>query len=586
MDIRAQLEQILQNPDSVRELKEETVSALQKTLSPHGIIGPANGEKQLVNMSILNWRESYMRRIHMTSLIGYLNRTVADWDPYEFEGVFEDGQRSAKALDAMYKLPAVSSSSDNKLPSDQSLGNNRLDKAQVQAIVSDFLARNFNFNPDLHVREAGRTKGTDSKTASKDKAAVADEVARIRAKCLNPTAYGADQASRSASAAKIYAEFAPLLADDDTRSRLKSALVALGRESQDASALVARSALEASVSCSNILKTVSSLSSGLDSPIFEEDSGLLVKNREELNSARSRLEPYVADDLAAVGRDTAFSIPPAEVFYNWERYLTNHYEVIRDVVAALYFEQPDIEFAVQLFEAYSGPDAEAEAKAYRFRHEAAMVAPMLTVETGAWTLLGPFRQNTERYEFYNKNSEMIKRLFEQAESDQKMGSDLIKKVVRRKKAQNIKEDGPDAPGLEEYKSVAGTADRLKKSEVLTKEDKEEILKKQQEKEMAEVPDNAVQMDVYRPDAQGLIVRDKIYIEAEQPNYLNETAAKMDMSKLGVVMPKVDSKASESSIFGAHKSIVGTDQRVLGMQADGSNTSDNLRKSSAEAFKGE
>lgn len=541
------IEQILQNPESINNFNEEKISKLEKELSPLGIVLPAAGAKKLVNMSILNLRDDYLRRLHMTSLIGYVYRTLEEYDPFEFKDLFEDAR-------------------NNTIKETYNCGGSELTQAQIKKIVKLFLDKNFNFNPDLHVRQAGKTHGNESKTATTNKEAVAQEILKIRDRCSNSNT--ADLPLSKKISETIVSKFASHIpTEGGLREQFTKSIEMLERSTSDYSALVAATTKDVIQSITTIIKTVES--AGLSNALSDE-VGILAKNRNKLSALRTILEPTVEAKIAETGKHTVNTLPPADVFHHWERYLNNHYEIMRDIVAALYYEQPDIEFAVQLYNAFEGEKAEEDAKKHRLMHESALICPMLTIETGSWTLLGPFKENRDRLEFYNKNAEMLKKIFEQAEADTKLGGQLVKKVVHKSKAKNIRDFGPDnQKGLEEYQAIVGTVDRLRSKPALTKEEKDALFEAQRQKEMLEVPDDAIQMDVFKPDEAGGLTRDKIYIEAEDPKYLNDPdiSNNIDISKLGPIQPRTDSFASESAIFGAHKSMVGTDQQVRDMGFD-------------------
>jgi hypothetical protein len=105
-------------------------------------------------------------------------------------------------------------------------------------------------------------------------------------------------------------------------------------------------------------------------------------------------------------------------------------------------------------------------------------------------------------------------MFEQMEADQKMGTDIMKNRVKNEKAKNIKEFGADDEGLGEYQKAMGVIDNFGSKSVLTQQEKEELAKAQQVKEMHEVPEDAVQVDVFHTK-DGKMVKDKFYTAADK-----------------------------------------------------------------------
>jgi hypothetical protein len=162
---------------------------------------------------------------------------------------------------------------------------------------------------------------------------------------------------------------------------------------------------------------------------------------------------------------------------------------------------------------------------YRKQHEAEFRAEVLTLENTGVSLIGPFKENRNRVEFYNKNVEIMKRMMEQMEKDHKLGKDLMEKQVKQKKRENIARDGPDAPGLREYSRAMNTMAELGAKKVLTREEQDKLNEARAVKEDAEVPADAIQIDMFVPstdeDGEAKLTRRKMYTQAEAPLHLQE-----------------------------------------------------------------
>jgi hypothetical protein len=199
--------------------------------------------------------------------------------------------------------------------------------------------------------------------------------------------------------------------------------------------------------------------------------------------------------LAGAYSDTepAIRATPVEVFYDFDRYLNNTYEQLREVTHQLYLERPDIEFSIIYHGSFDSPEA---AREFRLKNEEVIKHDVLTIENHGITMLGPFNENRERAEFYNKNTVLLKGMMEQLERDQRLGKDLIEKRVKREKGKDIAKHGPDAPGLANYINAINTTKDLGAKKGLTPEEQEKLADAMREKEQYEVPDDAIQMDTF------------------------------------------------------------------------------------------
>src|ERR1700742_3402269 len=77
-------QKIAADPELVCDLRAEESIELRKYLNPLGNI--VSAKKTYVNMGLVNWKEKYLRRLHMTALVGYLYSTLEE---YEDDGADE-----------------------------------------------------------------------------------------------------------------------------------------------------------------------------------------------------------------------------------------------------------------------------------------------------------------------------------------------------------------------------------------------------------------------------------------------------------------------------------------------------------------
>jgi hypothetical protein len=273
-------------------------------------------------------------------------------------------------------------------------------------------------------------------------------------------------------------------------------------------------------------------------------------------------------------RPAADHVPPQDTFHRWAYYTEVNYEELRTVTEALYPERPDLDMAMALWESYEGAPEEVDAAFEKHCQRYAEEAPssLKALEFGQWSLLADFKKNREKIQFFNKNTEVLKRILDRHAEDKKLGADLMRNRVRQTKAKNIAEEGPDDPALVQYKTgqlakgqgFAGQGVeqvisqeemlRLEKARGNIKAAKDLEVLEQYEKtiarlgeketsgqalsdlevqelavarthvararEMAAVPDDAIQVDVFTNDpVSGTFGKSHFYSRAEAPEHL-------------------------------------------------------------------
>lgn len=479
--------QIAADPDKVYELDSEDCIEVRKFMNPLG--GVVSTKKSYVNLSLVNWREKYLRRFHMTSLVGYIYRMLEEYEP-EKELLKEDLRYKAELKDAT-DPDTVTKIHEERV---------ELIKSTVKGIVKGFLDRNFNYNPDCHLRGSHSSgEEYDPERPPRGEA--------IKAACSNAVHGGRVDETLKGNNDKLYKYL---------RQNLLAGYQAIASSVKT---------LQAAINTLGDLRSHGDNSS--DTKSYDDHISILMKKYRELYRIMADMK-QLADPLAHADTLNAWKVdPPADVYHQFDRYITNHYEQLNDVCAALYNEKSDFEYAVILYDAYNSAE---EARAYRVQHESEFRTEVFTVESGAVTLLGPFKENRQRIDFFNKNTEILKKMMEQLETDHKLGEDLMAKQVKIQKRKNIEEAGPDHPALAEYTKTMNRAREFGAKKILSEEDKKELEaarnKAREIREDYEVPDGAIQVDMFFPDGDGL-KKTKFYTRAEAPLHMEDGSEYVD-----------------------------------------------------------
>jgi hypothetical protein len=132
---------------------------------------------------------------------------------------------------------------------------------------------------------------------------------------------------------------------------------------------------------------------------------------------------------------------PADTFYRIDNYMAVNYEYLRSIVEDVYFERPDFDYIINIYDSFSN---ENDAKTFVNKFQDQFIHDVHTIKNNNWTFLGPFKNNREKVDFYNDNTTHLKSILEQVESDQKLGKELMKKRVTNEKRKNIRTQGTHA----------------------------------------------------------------------------------------------------------------------------------------------
>jgi hypothetical protein len=500
--------EIMEDPERVMDasLTPEQILALQRRLNPYAGAAPqASGVKRMAAVSCTNLREEYIRRFTATSLVGFLYQVLGEWSvPASARRCAVEAPGAAAPLD-----PAVLA---GRLEAARELAGAAAEAKQEADQLE--LAAN-----DLELVGAGEGEGAQEYEARKQAAIEAARHAKAKLAGLTYAAHSityklgkaaGDSLQAAAEEGKRFPEVASVLEQhpppvpgavelsaEAAKQIIKDFLSAWlefdpsqhVRSAHDAGKLAASLAsvrLPGGQTATVDVKDPGRLADPAAYPLKPAPAHALAVSAitsapggkaavscllrdESLASAaavalsapedfRQYLWPVPAGSPA---RPAAEVVPPQDTFHRWAYYTEVNFEELRTITEALYPERPDLDLALAIWATFEGTDAEVDAafEEHCRRYADEVPASIKGVELGAWTLMGDFKANREKIQFYNQHTDVIKRILDRHAEDKKVGADLMRNRVRQTKARNIAEDGPDAPGLAQYKREV--ADRKK-----------------------------------------------------------------------------------------------------------------------------
>ena len=234
-------------------------------------------------------------------------------------------------------------------------------------------------------------------------------------------------------------------------------------------------------------------------------------------------------------------IPPADTFHRWNYYAEVNMEEIRNVVTTVYHEKPLLDFALIIYDTIEGTESEINEKKRKWvsKYNEELCSDLKVVKLDNWTMLGNFKENRKEIDFYNRHTEVLKRIMDKHEEDKKLGKDLMMKRVRKTKEKNIKESGRDADIMKQYQSQIQNLADLGAKRALTYDEQKQIddAKKiiDDMKNVEDVPSNAIQVDVFtNKTEEGKFEKSSFYTESELPPDSSEIAD--HMKKANVALP--------------------------------------------------
>ncbi len=144
------------------------------------------------------------------------------------------------------------------------------------------------------------------------------------------------------------------------------------------------------------------------------------------------------------------NIPPNDTHCRFTSFYEINYEKMRDATRNIYNIKPDLEHAMIVYDVVNSQE---EANSFIHKYGSTAKYDIVSFPLNKWTFMGPFKENRERVDYYNKHNSIIKQMLEQQEKDAALGEDLMKKRIRTKKSKAEKVFGKDSPAFDEYRKL-------------------------------------------------------------------------------------------------------------------------------------
>ncbi len=206
-----------------------------------------------------------------------------------------------------------------------------------------------------------------------------------------------------------------------------------------------------------------------------------------------------------IAKEAFAMVPPLDTFARYDLYLESHYDEFIDCTKRLYGIQPDVELCLIVYDKH---DNKEEAKKFKDKYIDQVIAPITNIAKNRWVALGPYRQNRERVDFFNRHTEILKEMLDQRERDSHIATDIMKKRIKKKKAENVSEAGPDDREFRRYLKANKPAIARMGGEHVTD---------MKEEDDDECPKDAVEVNVFTLGDGGREMKvHKIYNPVEQP----------------------------------------------------------------------
>lgn len=426
----------------IDQMTEEQIKALRQSYNVYNKTINSNKEG-LTCLSVTNLKEEYLKRLLMTSMTGYVYRYL---DEYSIEEKYL--KNAPKKSDFMINV-------DHPDKKNKEFVNNKFNELYINLLNKHNIEKKLNntINKEIikeiknKIEELSEfkveyeiefNKFQDELNSIKNKEK-REEREKIIKRDITPFILDKFQSIEKEHLIKYLENNVDPNILIEFRTEANKQLEEFLKPSQTLDVVKFNDSVEKSIKKQSLEEQVI-IKRFLDS-IFEYNPDLHIKSSYEPNKKDPERE-----DISTVLKN--YHIPPKDTFARFNRYYSINYDELRDITNKIYTYKPDLDLAINVFKSFNDSD---EAKAYINKYRDEIMTEIFTIQNNHWTLLGPFKKNRERLEFYGQNQEVIKNILEQKEKDNKIEAELLKDRVKKMRIKNSKQYGSQDEFIEQYK---------------------------------------------------------------------------------------------------------------------------------------
>lgn len=208
-------------------------------------------------------------------------------------------------------------------------------------------------------------------------------------------------------------------------------------------------------------------------------------------------------------------LPPVDLYAKFNRYLIQNFEELQKVVYDVYGVKDLLEYAILPLAVHKSRE---EYEAYKRENATKLVMSLVNVNFGAWSMMAHYKKNLEATQIFSSSNRLLESMQRKLIEDAKIGEELTKKRVMRKKAENEKQYGkPSEAFMNNMKTNPNKlVTEYKMANPLGNEAMEQKVADPQDTH-PDCPDDAVAVDVFTIKDGGRSVHKSVmYTEAQAP----------------------------------------------------------------------
>lgn len=321
---------------------------------------------------------------------------------------------------------------------------------EKRVIIYEFLQHMYNFNPDRHTHSvySPNIKDPERKlvvTAAAERAVVSEFKAAVKDRSLKQSEREElEQRMKLIKEARVAAKKAK--PEEKTCIREVERVI-IGRDGKELIVKRKIRCTQAEFDAYNATPATSH-KTGNELAVIESEKRVIPTELDPL--FYFKMQEKAAKHAEGIVRDI---IPPSDVYFKFINYFNNHYEQLIAATRDVYREKPDLDWAIFPHGVFSN---EEEFQKYRLENARKLKSEIYSVRAYKWSLLGPYKENRDRLQYYGQNMGVFEEMFKNKEAEARLAKDLLKNRVKGKRAKMRAKHGVPDPNYKKEVTALGS----------------------------------------------------------------------------------------------------------------------------------
>ena len=150
------------------------------------------------------------------------------------------------------------------------------------------------------------------------------------------------------------------------------------------------------------------------------------------------------------------TIPPTDIFYRINNYLTKNYDDLIEITENLYAEKHDISNVINIISVH---DTEADLFESLEKNKTKFITKVHTGKIGKWNVFGDYKSVVKQIKYSSTDTKVLNEMYKEIEESSKMGQRIVDNRIKINRKNNVLKYGEQDESFKKYQEENNLLER-------------------------------------------------------------------------------------------------------------------------------